>query len=169
MCCEQVTADAGPDYATEVWNGPAQNALPDSTISPVGTLAAFDTVCPQYVGYHDFEVSTSTQSAGQYRNQPRQEGRGRSSASAKRRGRHKQHDAGGRLAQDNPSPDKRQDRQDTGRLSIVTGPVHMEVGTLVDQIAQVNAGMMVAKVTPSEQGLSMCLPHIFIIVFPTVW
>jgi hypothetical protein len=71
-------------------------------------------------------------------------------------------------AQDNTSPDKRQDRQDTGSLSIVTGPVHMEVGTLVDQIAQVNAGMVVAQVTPSGQGLSMCLPHILIIVFPTI-
>ena len=53
------------------------------------------------------------------------------------------------LAQDSPSPDERQNRQDTGRMSTVTGPVDMEVGTLVDQIAQVNAGMVAAQVTQS--------------------
>ena len=56
-------------------------------------------------------------------------------------------------AQDDRSPDERQDRQDTGRVSTVTGPVDMEVGTLADQIVQVNAGMVAAQVTPSGQGI----------------
>ena len=65
-------------------------------------------------------------------------------------------------AQDNPSTDQRQDRQATGRVSTLTGPVDMEVGTLVDQIAQVNAGMVAAQVTPSGQGIKQVFtPHFY--------
>ena len=65
-------------------------------------------------------------------------------------------------AADNSSPDERQDRQDTGRVSTVTGLVDMEVGTLVDQIAQVNAGMVAAQVTPSGQGIKQVFtPHFY--------
>jgi hypothetical protein len=65
-------------------------------------------------------------------------------------------------AQDNPSTDERQDRQDTGRVSTFTGPVDMEVGTLVDQIAQVSAGMVAAQVTPSGQGIKQVFtPHFY--------
>jgi len=53
------------------------------------------------------------------------------------------------LAQGNSSPDESQDRQDTGVVRIVTGVVDMEVGTLADQIAQVNMGMVAVQVTPS--------------------
>jgi len=59
------------------------------------------------------------------------------------------------------------DRKDTRRVSTVTGAVDVEVGTLADQIAQVNVGMVAAQVTPSGQGLNRCLPRIFIKGFPT--
>ena len=59
-------------------------------------------------------------------------------------------------AQDTSSPDERQDRQHTGSVSTVTWAVDVEVGTLADQIAQVNVGMVKAQVTPSGQGLSRC-------------
>jgi len=65
-------------------------------------------------------------------------------------------------AQDNPSPDESRDRQDTGRVSTVKGAVDVEVGTLADQIAQVNAGMVVAQVTPSGQGIKQVFtPHFY--------
>ena len=70
MCCEQDIGVAGPDYATEVLIGPAHAALPDSTVSPEETLAAVEGVGHQCVGHHNLEVSTSTWSAGQHRNQP---------------------------------------------------------------------------------------------------
>ena len=64
--------------------------------------------------------------------------------------------------QDNSSPDERQDRQDTGRVSTFTGAVDVEVGTLADQIALVNAGMEAAQVTPSGQGIKQVFtPHLY--------
>jgi len=40
MCCEQDIQVEVRDYATEVWIHPAQTALPDSKLSPDGTIAA---------------------------------------------------------------------------------------------------------------------------------
>jgi len=58
-------------------------------------------------------------------------------------------------AQDNSSSDERQDRQDTGRVDV-------EVGTLADQIAQVNAGIVAAQVTPSGHGIKQVFtPHFY--------
>ena len=71
-------------------------------------------------------------------------------------------------AQDISSPDERQDRQDTGRASIVTGAVDMEVGTLVDQIALVTAGMVMVQVKPSAQGIEQVFTPHFIKGFPTL-
>jgi len=65
-------------------------------------------------------------------------------------------------AQDNPSTDERQDRQDTGRMSTDTGEVDVEVSTLAAQIAQVNAGMVAAQVTPSGQWIQQVFtPHFY--------
>jgi len=71
-------------------------------------------------------------------------------------------------AQDISSPDERQDRQDTGRASIVTGAVDMEVGTLADQIALVTAGMVMVQVKPSAQGIEQVFTPHFIKGFPTL-
>jgi len=65
-------------------------------------------------------------------------------------------------AQDNSSPDKRQERQDTGRVSTVMGVVDVEVGMLADQIAQVNTGMVAVQVMPSGQGIKQVFtPHLY--------
>jgi hypothetical protein len=71
-------------------------------------------------------------------------------------------------AQDISSPDERQDRQDTGRASIVTGAVDMEVGTLADQIALVTAGMVMVQVKPSAQRVEQVFTPHFIKGFPTL-
>jgi len=47
----------------------------------------------------------------------------------------------------NSSRDERQARQDTGSVSTVNGAVDVEVGTMANQIFQVNAGMVSAQVT----------------------
>ena len=65
-------------------------------------------------------------------------------------------------AQDNSSPVESQDRQDTGKVSTVTGAVDVEVGTMADQIVKVNAGMVEAQVTPSGQGIKQVFtPHFY--------
>jgi len=71
-------------------------------------------------------------------------------------------------AQDNPSPDERQDRQDTRRVSTVTGAIDVEVGTLAAQIAQVNAGMVAAQLTPSGQRIQQVYPAFLSKVSPPV-
>jgi len=62
-------------------------------------------------------------------------------------------------AQDNPSSDE---RQDTGRVSTVMGTLDREVGTLADQIAPGNAGMVAAQVMPSGHGIKQeFTPHFY--------
>jgi len=64
-------------------------------------------------------------------------------------------------AQDNSSPDERQGRQDAGILNTVTEAVHVEVGALADQIAQVIARMVAAQITPSGQGIKQVFTQHF--------
>ena len=47
-------------------------------------------------------------------------------------------------------------------MSTVRGAVDVEVSTMADQIAQVNAGMVAAQVTPSVQGIKQVFtPHFY--------
>ena len=47
-------------------------------------------------------------------------------------------------------------------MSAVTGAVYVEVGALADQLAQVNAGMVVAQLTKSGQGIKQVFtPHFY--------
>ena len=65
-------------------------------------------------------------------------------------------------AQDDSSHDESQATQDTGIMSTVTGAVDMVVGALADQIAQVNAGLVAAQLTPSVQGIKqVSTPHFY--------
>ena len=155
-----------PHYATEVWIDPAHAALPDSTLSPEGKLAAYEGVGLQSVGHHDLETY-STWSARRHWNQPRQDGRDSSSGSAiENTSNTTQEEAS---AQDNASTWWKQDRQYTGRKSNVTGAVDVEVGMLADQIARVNVGIVAAQVTPSGQWIKQLLtPHLYQSL-PTLW
>ena len=64
-----------------------------------------------------------------------------------------------RAAPDNPSAEG---RQDTGRVCTVTGTFDREVGTLTDQIAPGNAGMVAAQVTSSGHGMKQVFtPHLY--------
>ena len=74
---------AGPDCATGGGIDPAGTAFPDASRTSEGTLAAFDGVGHQRIGLHELETSTSTRPARRHRNQPPQDGRGRSYESGK--------------------------------------------------------------------------------------
>ena len=154
MCCEQDIGVAGPDYETEVWIGPAHTALLNSTLSSEGTLAAFDGVGPiasdittskyQQVcdRLHSIKINRAkldmTDRPGQEKEEDDTSNTMQQEVSAQ---------------ENSSSPDERQERQDTRRVSTDTGVVDVEVGTLAAQIAQVNAGILAAQVTPSGQRI----------------